>query len=385
MRKFSLKKVVAAGILAIGITVIPLSAAAAAETFSTEEQSFSAADPFSDADPLSDAESVSEGPASTAVPAAASAVSAAESDPSVAERLAAIEQEEQAKRAEKERALKSVLFTEMLKDFGDAFGNAEVYFLCIDGQDYVAASDGNSRYVYLPRMTKQGEYFISDEGVDGDTISRIDEQLDESHLSSTDEFWNKIALAEKPVQPAAIPQPVDGNGVMMVPYYNQSHGYFENGEWTHTDWPSTTFYDGKTLSAVGCGFTATAMALSYCTQEFITPVDLMGCPDYNGNGANGTIGVNCAADYNVPAYQTSDYGEVLEALKNRHPVMVYVGQSAFTSGTHYILLVGVLPDGTVAVNDPSKTWNTYYYCGVTFDASYVQSASLGANAFTIFG
>ena len=65
--------------------------------------------------------------------------------------------------------------------------------------------------------------------------------------------------------------------------------------------------------------------------------------------------------------------------------MVYVGQSAFTSGTHYILLVGVLPDGTVAVNDPSKTWNTYYYCGVTFDASYVQSASLGANAFTIFG
>ena len=301
------------------------------------------------------------------------------------ERLAAIEAEEAAKREEKERSLKSVVYMEMLGDFGDAFENAEVYFFCLDGQDYLAASDGNTRRVYLPRVTKSGEYFIAEESADEETVSRICEQLDEAHKSATQEFWNKITLAEKPEEVPEIPHPVDENGVMLVPYYNQCNGYYEDGAWTHTEWPGTVLWSGKTFAAVGCGFAATAMALSYCTQQFISPMDIVNGPDFNGNGADGTVGVNAAAAYEVPAYQTSDFGEVLQALKNGHPVMVFVGKSAFTNGTHYITLVGVLPDGTIAVNDPSKTWNTYFYCGVTFTPEYVQSAALGGNAYTIFG
>lgn len=304
---------------------------------------------------------------------------------SVEERLALIEAEEAAKREEKEHSLKSVVYMKMLGDFGDAFEAAEVYFFCIDGNDYIAASDGNRRFVYLPRVTKSGEYFLADGDAEEGVVDRIDEALDETHLTSTEEFWNKIALAEKPGEEAEIPRPVDENGVMLVPYYNQGAGCYENGDWTHTEWPSATFWNGRTLQQVGCGFTAVAMALSYIRQETISPLELMDGPDYNGNGADGTIGVNAAEAYGVPAYMTGDFGDVLEKLKTGHPVMVFVGKSAFTTGTHYILLVGVLPDGTIAVNDPGKTYNTYFYCGVTFDPSYVQAASLGGSPYTVFG
>ena len=167
-------------------------------------------------------------------------------DMSVEERLALIEAEEAAKREEKEHALKSVVYMKMLGDFGDAFEAAEVYFFCIDGNDYIAASDGNRRFVYLPRVTKSGEYFLADGDAEEGVVDRIDEALDEAHLTSTEEFWNKIALAEKPGEEAEIPRPVDENGVMLVPYYNQGAGCYENGDWTHTEWPSATFWNGRT-------------------------------------------------------------------------------------------------------------------------------------------
>ena len=302
------------------------------------------------------------------------------------EKLQLIEEQEAEKRAEKERQLKAVVYQEMLGDFGASFENAEVYFYCIDGQDYLAASDGATSRIYLPRMTKSGEYFLAEGEAGEAAASQIYSALDETHLVSTQDFWNRIELAEKPEEKHEDPHPVDQNGVMMVPYFNQGAGYFKDGEWTCTDWPSATFYDGQTLQALGCGFTATAMALSYIGGEIVPPTDLMGLSDYNRMGANGTIGVHAASLYGFDAYQTGDFSLALQELRNGHPVMVYVGPSVFTKGTHYILLVGILPDGTIAVNDPGKTYNSYFYCGVTFDPSTVQAAAMGGpDVYTVFG
>ena len=302
------------------------------------------------------------------------------------EKLKAIEQEEAQKRTEKEKQLKTVVYQKMLGDFGDAFENTELYFYCIDGKDYLAASDGNRSVIYFPRVTKSGEYFLAEGEAGEETASQIYAALDDAHRSSTEDFWNRIELAEMPEEEHKDPHPVDQFGVMMVPYFNQCYGYFKDGEWTCTDWPGTTFYDGQTLAALGCGFTATAMALSYLGGEIVPPTDLMGLSDYNRMGANGTIGVHAASLYGFDAYRTGDFGEAIQQLKAGHPIMVYVGQSVFTSGTHYILLVGVLPDGTIAVNDPSKTYNSYFYCGVTFDPETVYAAAMsGPDVYTVFG
>ena len=316
------------------------------------------------------------------LPSAAAADDSAAADA----RLLAIEQEEAEKRAEKEKLLRAVVYVQMLGDFQDAFENAEVYYYCLDGVDYVAASDGAKTRIYLPRITKSGEYFLADEEAGDAAAEEIAGLLDEAHRTSTEEFWNKIALAEKPEPEAHDPHPVDQNGVMLVPYYNQGSGYYEDGNWTHTDWPSTCFYNGRTLQQVGCGFTAVAMALSYCLQDMVAPTDLMNGPDYNGNGADGTVGVNAAAAYGVPAYQTGDFDTAISELRDGHPVMVFVGQSAFTNGTHYILLVGILPDGSIAVSDPGKYWNSYFVAGVSFSPDYIRQAAIGGSGtYTIFG
>lgn len=60
------------------------------------------------------------------------------------------------------------------------------------------------------------------------------------------------------------------------------------------------------------------------------------------------------ADLNVRQYSTSDYQQVYEELKNGNPVIASMGPGHFTSAGHFIVLVGVLPDGRIKVNDPNR-------------------------------
>ena len=145
--------------------------------------------------------------------------------------------------------------------------------------------------------------------------------------------------------------------------------------------------NGHTMSQAGCGFFSTAMALSYILQRVVAPIDFKENGQYiAGGGSAVTVGVTSASMYRVPAYLTSDIGEVLTALRNGQPVMEHVGSPPFTLNGHYILLVGVLPDGTIAVNDPGHVENSYWYCGVSFPLETIVGCMKDpSTAFTVFG
>lgn len=305
-------------------------------------------------------------------------------------RVKAIEAEEAAKRAHREVILKNRLYVQLLADQKDISENADVYFVCDNGADYVAAVEGERTAVYLACITRGGEYFLTTDTVNEAIEAHVSGLLDPSMLRSTEEFWNHILLRDAPASTSGVSanRPVDANGVMMVPYYNQSAGYYVNGSWMFTEWPSVSFnVNGHTMSQAGCGFFSTAMALSYILQRVVAPIDFKENGQYiAGGGSAVTVGVTSAAMYGVDAYITSDFGEVLMALRNGQPVMEHVGAPPFTNGGHYILLVGLLPDGTIAVNDPGHVENSYWYCGCSWPQEIITGCAKDlSTAYTVFG
>ncbi len=306
-------------------------------------------------------------------------------------RIAALDEEDALRRERNEMLLRDSMLARYRIDHGaDVSPDLKVYYICVNEMDYIVAVDGDDIQVYLACITKQGEYFVSTENLIDEVVATVSPLLTEENRSSTEEFWNKITLMDKPdgIIDGNSLRPVDENGVLCVPYFNQGSGFYENGEWTYTDWPYAAFnVNGHTMHQAGCGFFSTAMALSYVKQELIAPVDFKENGEYIAdNGSAVTVGVHSAAMYGVPAYLTGDWKTVLSALINGHPVMEHVGPSVFTSGGHYILLIGVLPDGRIAVNDPGHAANTYTYCGAVFSQDVIQAAAKGGNlAYTVFG
>jgi hypothetical protein len=277
---------------------------------------------------------------------------------------------------------------------GDAWLNTiePVHYVCYDNMtDYVLTEFNGKVFAFYVRTTPNGEYFLSKIDMTYVPEEKFRAMMTPDTLTSTDMFWEKVALSEPTLEEQQTMQvrPVDGNGVMMVPYFNQGAGYYlGNGEWTCTDWPDATFnVNGHTMHAAGCGFFSTAMALSYLKQTIISPVEFKENGQYiSGSGSAVTIGIATAESYGVHAYFTSDINDVIEALKNGHPVLAHVGPSVFTDNGHYILLVGYV-NGLFAVNDPGHCSNTYFYNGTLWDQDTIMNAVLGRDletAFTIF-
>ncbi len=306
-------------------------------------------------------------------------------------KIAALSEEDALRRKRNEMLLKDSMLARYRIDHGaDISEDLEIHYICVNEMDYIAAVDGGDVQVYLACITKEGEYFVSTENLYDEVVHTVSQNISAENLTSSEDFWNKITLMDKPdgIIDGNSLRPMDENGVMCVPYFNQGAGFLDNGEWTFTDWPYATFnVNGHTMHQAGCGFFSTAMALSYVKQELIAPVDFKENGEYIAdNGSAVTVGVHSAAMYGVPAYLTGDWKTVLSALINGHPVMAHVGPSVFTSGGHYILLVGVLEDGRIAVNDPGHAANTYWYCHAVFGQDVIQAAAKGGNlAYTVFG
>ncbi len=306
-------------------------------------------------------------------------------------KLSALDEEDALRRKRNEMLLREAMLARYRIDHGaDVSENLKIYYICVNEMDYIAAVNGEDVQVYLACITKQGEYFVSTENLIDEVVSTVSRYMTEENTVSSKEFWNKITLMDKPegIIDGNSLRPTDENGVMCVPYFNQGAGFYDNGEWTFTEWPNIAFnVNGHTMHQAGCGFFSTAMALSYVRQELIAPVDFKENGEYiDDNGSAVTVGVHSAAMYGVPAYLTGDWKTVYSALINGHPVMEHVGPSVFTNGGHYILLVGVLPDGTIAVNDPGHVSNTYWYCSAVFSQDIIRAAAKGGNlAYTVFG
>ena len=175
-------------------------------------------------------------------------------------------------------------------------------------------------------------------------------------------------------------------GVMKAPYINQGAGLWNGSKWTYTSWPKSKFAGmNRTLAQSGCGQCCIAMALSYCTGTLIPPVEFQSDSHYRyAHGSDNDCGVYVAPRYNVQAsyISKSNWNEVVKQLKAGNPVMAHmynktisgIPDSRWTSGRHYILLVGVTSDGRIAVHDPNHTNKTYAIKRITFTRSQIQPA-----------
>ncbi len=168
----------------------------------------------------------------------------------------------------------------------------------------------------------------------------------------------------------------DENGIPMVPYINQGAGVynFDTGQFEHTEIVHATFpgHPDVTLHDAGCGFCATAMALSFIKQQLILPTEFMGngCYCHPDGGAN-NMGVTTGNQYGVETVSTQSIDEAYEYLKDGNLVMAIEGggyvdglpTGSWTESGHFILLIGVLEDETIAVNDSGSTQRCYWTNG----------------------
>ena len=176
------------------------------------------------------------------------------------------------------------------------------------------------------------------------------------------------------------------NGVMKAPYINQGAGLWNGSKWTYTSWPKSKFAGmNRTLAQSGCGQCSIAMALSYCLGTLIAPTEYQSDSHYRyAHGSDNDCGIYVAKKYNVEAsyIAKTNWNQVVKQLKAGNPVMAHmynktisgIPDSKWTSGRHYILLVGVTSDGKIAVHDPNHTNKTYPIKKITFTRNQIEPA-----------
>lgn len=142
-------------------------------------------------------------------------------------------------------------------------------------------------------------------------------------------------------------------------YYSQIDSRWKNNMY------SSVGSISQTIGSSGCGPTSAAMVVS-SIKGTITP-DVMASlfVKYGYRSANnGTYwsAYRAVADeFNIGYTETSDIQKALDLLRNNNYVIVSCGNGLFTTGGHYIVLVGIEGD-TLKIFDP------YLYSG-KFDTS----------------
>lgn len=137
---------------------------------------------------------------------------------------------------------------------------------------------------------------------------------------------------------------------MNIPNYYQS------------DYPDVSLMPGtdRTVASSGCGFTSCSMIVSYLTGKRITPREFVGNWSrkyyvYNA-GMSWSLPQAAATHYNLgKVEQTSSTSRMIQALKNKQPVMSSQGPGIFTQNSHLIVLRGITSNGKILVNDPNKS------------------------------
>lgn len=121
----------------------------------------------------------------------------------------------------------------------------------------------------------------------------------------------------------------------------------------------------QTIGTSGCGPTSAAMIVT-ATKGTITPdtmADLFVKYGYRSanNGTYWSAFRAVADEFNIGYTETTDIQRALQLLQNKNYVVVSVGNGLFTTGGHFIVLVGI--DG-----DTIKIYDPYLYSG-KFDTS----------------
>ena len=145
---------------------------------------------------------------------------------------------------------------------------------------------------------------------------------------------------------------------------NETYDKFEGFEY-YNQMVYDDAYGSSNLKDSGCCPTCMAMILTYLTGDEIIPPDLIDTMEKyyyknSGTDVSGNCLPNLCEDYGIDAYRLdwSDEDEVREALENGNPILLNVGPGDFTSGTHFIVLLGFDDDGNVIVADPNSVYNS---------------------------
>jgi len=151
---------------------------------------------------------------------------------------------------------------------------------------------------------------------------------------------------------------------LNVPYLNQRYGLwsFSADKYLMQDLPDKTIKGSNTLKRYGCGLCCTSMLLTWATGKFINPLDFTDKFMVN-QGSTHTILWHEAKKLGIDTIRTNDINLVIEHLKLGHPALNIQGKGLFTTGGHFIALVGISADGLIAVNDPYSAARTYRRSG----------------------
>lgn len=169
------------------------------------------------------------------------------------------------------------------------------------------------------------------------------------------------------------------NGVTYINYKQGTYGAYGVGAWG--DWTNVSGYDNSN----GCGATATAvLASGYGCQstpdimaKYIPYRDVEGIAD----ALQAEAGITCST---AKAEQSTQFyiDTINKALSEGIPMIVCVTGSVdtrFTSGAHYIVILGQKEDGTLIISNPGNGANLneeQYEGGVK---SFVETYMVGSN------
>lgn len=138
-------------------------------------------------------------------------------------------------------------------------------------------------------------------------------------------------------------------------YYSQIDPRWKNNLYTSTG--NTT----QTIGSSGCGATSAAMVVS-SIKGTITPDTMSNLFVKYGyrsanNGTYWSAYRAVADEFNIGYKETTDIQIALQLLKSNNYVICSVGNGLFTTGGHYIVIVGIENDSTLKIFDP------YLYSG----------------------
>lgn len=156
-------------------------------------------------------------------------------------------------------------------------------------------------------------------------------------------------------------------------YYSQIDSRWSNKMYSSVEDKS------QTIGTSGCGPTSASMIVTAC-KGTITPdmmSDLFVKYGYRSanNGTYWSAFRAVADEFNIGYEETSDIQRALQLLQNKRYVVASVGNGLFTTGGHFIVLIGI-DENTISIYDP------YLYSG-KFETS-TRRGKVSVNGNTVY-
>ena len=140
-------------------------------------------------------------------------------------------------------------------------------------------------------------------------------------------------------------------GIREILYYNQEDSRWGNEKYGKTD----------LISQTGCGPTSLAMVISTLTDTIINPKEMADWAYTHGYCAEGSGSYHTLIQEGAEAFglsveqaKVTEGQKIADALADGKFVIALLGEGAFTSSGHFIVLRGITKEGNVFVADPKS-------------------------------